>query len=493
MTTTTETWREIYESKLTTPAKAVSVIKSGDIVSIPIFPPATLVPALYARKDDLRDVTIRLLAPASDPGWLKGDAADSFQTEFELYIGDFARFSSDERRSPYLPNLFSTNYMQHDDGRPEADNDPDFVIASVTPPNKHGLVQFGAHGWTKRSWLKRGARCLAEVNPTLINCHGDVWAHVSEFESFVEYTPPDFTAEEFEVTIAPLDEAKKEDWRRLLSELPGPAPLAPLAQVLTAISPDDVRRFLGIAPPPDFYYQIADNLKGLINDGECVQIGTGEPSRVMAKIGVFKDRNELGIHTELGWPGLAQMVKDGIATGSRKTIEKGLAVATAWTGCDENDFQIIDDNPAFQLYPPDYVLNLRTLLAIDNFVSINNAIAIDLTGQITSESVFGGRMINGTGGQPEMHLGGFFSKGGRAITLLPSTALGGSVSKIVPELEAGTIITVPRFYADIVVTEYGVARLLNRNHRQRAEALIEIAHPDFRDDLRARAKELFWP
>ncbi|MEX2236773.1 MAG: acetyl-CoA hydrolase/transferase C-terminal domain-containing protein [Dehalococcoidia bacterium] len=493
MANATATWQEIYQSKLTTAEEAVKAVKSGDIVSVPIFPPATLVPALWGRKDELKDVTIRLLAPATDPGWLQPGHEEHFKLEFELYIGDFARFASDERRAPYLPNLFSTNYMAHDDERPESDNDPDVIIASVTPPNSQGYVQFGAHGWTKRSWVKRGVKCLAEVNPTLIRCHGNVWAHVSEFESFVEYTRPSFSHEQFEATIAPLPADKQAGWRELWAQLPNPDVMAPLSQVLTAISPDDAKRFLGLAPPPDFYFEIAKHLKGLIKDGDCIQIGTGEPSRVMAKIGIFDGRSDLGIHTELGWPGLAQMVRDGIATGNCKTIEKGVAVATAWTGCDENDFQIIEDNPAFELHPPEYVLNMRNLLAIENFVSINNAITVDLTGQICSESVFGGRMINGTGGQPEMHMGGFFSKGGRAITLLPSTALGGSVSRIVGQLEAGTIVTVPRFLADLVVTEYGVARMLNRNHRQRAEALIEIAHPDFRDQLRDEAKRLFSP
>jgi 4-hydroxybutyrate CoA-transferase len=495
MTTATlpQTWQEQYERKLTTPEEAVRVVQSGDIVCIPIFPPATLLPALYNRKDDLRDVTIRLLAPASDPGWLKPGVEEHFKVEFELYIGDFARFASDERRAPYLPNLFSTNYMAHDDERLEADNDPDVIIASVTPPNAQGYVQFGAHTWTKRSWLKRGVMTIAEVDPSLVPVHGEVWAHVAEFEAFVEYAPPDFTEEQFEAAIAPLEADKQADWQALWGELTNPSRLAPLAAVLTAVSPDDVRRFLGIMPPPDFYNEIARNLSGLIEDGDCIQIGTGEPSRAMAKLGVFANRNDLGIHTELGWAGLAQMVQSGIANGRRKTIETGLAVATAWTGCDDADLAIIADNPSFQLHPPEYVLDLRTLLAIDNFVSINNAISIDLTGQVTAESVFGARMINGTGGQPEMHLGGFFSKGGRAITLLPSTALADSVSRIVPQLDTGTIVTVPRFYADLVVTEYGVARLLNRNHRQRAEALIEVAHPNFRDELRSRARELFWP
>jgi 4-hydroxybutyrate CoA-transferase len=117
---------------------------------------------------------------------------------------------------------------------------------------------------------------------------------------------------------------------------------------------------------------------------------------------------------------------------------------------------------------------------------------VDLMGQINSETVFGGRMINGTGGQPEMHLGGAFSARGRAITLLPSTAMGGAVSRIVAQMDPGSFVTIPRFFADTVITEYGIARLWGKNHRQRAEELIAVAHPDHRDDLRAQARALWW-
>ncbi len=129
----------------------------------------------------------------------------------------------------------------------------------------------------------------------------------------------------------------------------------------------------------------------------------------------------------------------------------------------------------------------------DNFHAMNNALSVDLTGQINSESVFGARMINGTGGQPETHLGALLSKGGRAITLLPSTALSGSVSRIVPQQEEGSLITIPRYFADIVISEYGVAQLMGKNHRQRAEELIAIAHPDFRAELKKEAQRLFYP
>jgi 4-hydroxybutyrate CoA-transferase len=123
-------------------------------------------------------------------------------------------------------------------------------------------------------------------------------------------------------------------------------------------------------------------------------------------------------------------------------------------------------------------------------VAMNNAISVDLLGQVNAESVFGGRMINGTGGQPEMHIGAFLARGGRAITLLPSTAVGGSVSRVVAQLDAGSIVTIPRFFADTVVTEYGVARLAGKNHRQRAAELIAVAHPDFRGQLRLEAERL---
>jgi 4-hydroxybutyrate CoA-transferase len=166
------------------------------------------------------------------------------------------------------------------------------------------------------------------------------------------------------------------------------------------------------------------------------------------------------------------MWRDGIVDGSRKEIHKGKSVAAAWTGVDPVDLEIIADNPHFELYDPEYVLHPRTLTRFDRFVAINNAITVDLLGQINSESVFGGRMINGTGGQPEMHLAGAFSPNGRAITLLPSTAMGGAVSRIVAQMDAGSLVTIPRFYADFVVTEYGIARLFGKNHRQRAEELI---------------------
>ena len=214
---------------------------------------------------------------------------------------------------------------------------------------------------------------------------------------------------------------------------------------------------------------------------------------MMPNLGVFDNKHDLGLHTELGSPGYGRLVEGGVITGKYKTLHAGKAVAAAWTGCDDKDFAIIDDNPTFQLFDPSYVLSFRTLSQIDNYVTINNGISVDLIGQVNSESVFGGRMINGNGGQVELAIAGAASRGGRSIILLPSTALGGGVSRIVPQLEQGAMVTVLRHYADLIVTEYGVASLMGKNHRQRAEELISIAHPDFRAELRAEAQRLWWP
>jgi 4-hydroxybutyrate CoA-transferase len=248
---------------------------------------------------------------------------------------------------------------------------------------------------------------------------------------------------------------------------------------------------LGLAPPPEEFKTVAGYLSELIEDGVTIQIGVGDPSSQMPRLGAFDRKHDLGLHTEMVAPGIARLVDAEVITGRRKSIHPGKAVAVAWSGSDPDDLKIIDDNPGFEIYDPEYVLKLSTIAANYRQTSINNALSIDLTGQINSESVLGARMMNGTGGQPENHIGAFLCPGGRAITLLQSTAVGGAISRIVPQLETGAFVTIPRYFADTVVTEFGIARLLGKNHRERAAELIAIAHPDFRAELREAAARLF--
>jgi acyl-CoA hydrolase len=211
----------------------------------------------------------------------------------------------------------------------------------------------------------------------------------------------------------------------------------------------------------------------------------------MVQLGVFDDFKDLGIFSEMACPGMGFLVKRGIATGRYATLHPGKAVFASLSGFTHKELQWADDNPLIEQYSSDHVVNIANVSKNQNMIAINNAIQVDLTGQITCESQFGSRLINGPGGQIEFHIGAFCSPGGKAVTLLPSTWGEGSVSTITPYLEQGTMVTIPRAFADLVITEYGVAELLGKTHKERAEALIEVAHPSFRDELSKAAKEIF--
>jgi len=488
-------WREEYKRKLTSAEDAVKVVQPGQRVVIPLAGPRLLPDALFRRGQELGGIDVRLSAPASDPGWLQPGVQDLFRVEVECFIGDFARPAHDERRITYLPNLFTTMYKPLDEGRPER-KEIDVVLVNVSPPDEQGRVYFGVHNWNKRSYVRRAKTVIAEVDPSIQPVCGQNYVHVSEIDHFVEVPPLVITKEVVKGWVRQMpDETLRAAYEAMVDELEevGPEHVVVLrAAIPRALPPDVVRRALLLSEPPPEYKTIAGYLSEVVPNGATIQIGVGEPSMFMVKAGAFEGKEDLGIHTEMACPGLAMLVERGIATGRKKTLHPEKAVAGAWTGSDSKDMKVIIGNPKFEVYETEYVLSLRTLAQIDNFYAINNAISIDLIGQINSESVFGPRMINGTGGQPEAHLGAILSRGGRAITLLPSTALGGAVSRIVAAHEEGSFVTIPRFFADTVITEYGVARLLGKNHRERAQELIAIAHPDFRAELRRQAQRLWW-
>ena len=483
-------WREDYNRKLCTADEAMQAVNRGDLVVVPIAGPRALPPALFRRGQELGAIDLRLAAPLSDPGWLQADWQEIFRIEFELFIGDFARPVVDEDRATSLPNLFSLNFKEHDDQRPER-RPIDVFLTSVTPPDGEGYVSFGAHNWNKRGYIRRARTTIAEVDAGLRPVCGDNRVHVSEIERFVEIPALQITRPMVEAWLRRVeDEGLRAEYLSIVDELKSLDRLIIIGPVMTRVPPDQVRRVLGLAQPPEVARIISGYVSELLPDGATIQIGVGEPSMYLARAGAFDNKVDLGIHTEMAAPGLAKLVDAGVISGRRKTLHEGKAVAVAWSGSDEEDLEIIAENPAFEVYDPEYLLDIRTIARNDNFCSLNNALSIDLIGQINSESVFGPRLINGTGGQPETHIGAVMSRGGRALTLLPSTAMEGVVSRILPEHEPGSIVTIPRFFADTVVTEHGVARLWGKNHRQRAEELIAVAHPDFRAELRRRAQRI---
>lgn len=482
-------WREEYKRRLCSVEDAMRIVQAGNLVMVPIAGPRVLPAALYRRAQETGPIELRLAAPLTDPGWLRGENAELFKIEFELFIGDYARQVTDEGRGTYLPNLFSLTTKKHIEERPER-RTVDVFLTAVTPPDDDGYVQFGAHNWNKRMYVRNSRYTIAEVDPGLRPVCGDNKVHVSEIDRFVEIPPVEITMPLVEAWLRRVeDEAVKAEYLAIVEELKGDLDrLIVIGPVMSRLPPLQVRRTLGLAQPPEVAKIIAGYVSELVPDGATIQIGVGEPGMYLPRAGAFDKKHDLGLHTEMVAPGIARLVDGGVITGKRKTLHPGKAIAVAWSGSDIEDLRIVTNNPRFEVYDPDYVLDVRVISQNENFHSLNNALSIDLIGQINSESVFGSRLINGTGGQPETHIGAVLSRGGRAITMLPSTAMEGAVSRIVAQHEPGAVITVPRYFADTIVTEYGVARLWGKNHRQRAAELIAIAHPDFRAELRREAQ-----
>ncbi len=482
-------WREEYKRRLTSAEDAMKLVEAGDLVLIPIAGPRVLPGALYRHcTENGIAIDLRVGAPLTDPGWFQAGHEETFRIEFELFIGDFARPAMDEGRATYLPNLFSLNYKDTDEQRPES-RQVDIFLVSVTPPDDDGYVSFGAHNWNKRSYTRRARTVIAEVDAGLRRVCGDNRVHVSEIDRFVEIPAVQITRGLVEAWLRRVeDDDSRAAYLGIVDDLGEDIErLIVVGPVMTRLPPAQVRRLLGLAEPPDSAKTIAGYVGELLPDGATIQIGAGEPSMYLARAGAFEGKHDLGLHSEMVAPGIARLVECGVINGARKTLHPNLAIASAWSGSDSEDLKIVTNNPKFEVRDPEYVLELRTIAQNDSFYAMNNALSVDLTGQINAESVFGPRMINGSGGQPEFQIGAALSKGGRGITLLPSTALDGAVSRIVAQHETGSMITVPRFFADTIVTEYGIARLWGKNHRRRAQELIAIAHPDFRAELRQAA------
>ena len=480
-------WRETYNARLRSVDEAMALIHEGDLVGMGVLTPGQLSSALADRAEQLGSLHVRALGPVE--ARLFGEDANG-EREIELFIGEPMRGAHDAKVATYLPNTFMLGMKAHDSAREEA-RIPDVQITSCSAPNEAGYVQFGAHMWTRKAYAKRCRTVIGVIDPNIPPAHGDVWLHVSHFGAFIDgvLKPVDMeaSAERVETLSA---EANRAELRALLASASADQ-VAIVEAHFHALPPKIVRQAFGLMEVDPEAQAIADNLRPLIRDGDTIQVGVGTPSALMFKAGAFDDAQHLGVHTELGSPGLGRLWAGGNIDNSRKTIHRDRCVAVAWTGCDGTDLGIIRDNPAFEVYDPDYLLNPTLMSQNRQMTSINSAVAVDLIGQIASEDRFGGQMINGTGGQSDTHLSAALCPDGRAVTVLRSTALAGSLSKIVAKHEAGTLITIPRYLADTIVTEHGVARLLDKNHRQRAAELISVAHPDFRGELRKEAAALW--
>jgi len=434
----TTTWQEHYARRLVPPDEAMARVKSGDRIWIsPQQYVSLLLAVLLARADELRDVEVRTLV-MGEFGWY--DEAFRGHIDVNTYFASvFSRDAVNNRRASFTPWMVWGAHKALDQGR-EGARPIDVALVSVTPPNEQGYCCFGPHMWDAKTTAARAKTVIAAVNEHILRTFGDTWIHVSKIDWFVE----------------------------------DPTPL-----------PDFSRAY----PPPDPWDQaIAGHVRALVRDGDTVQVGTGSTTGNLARLGAFEGKRDLGYFAELTVPGLVDLVRRGVITSRQLNLHPGKFVtSTAGNGAD--DLAHIADNPTFEFYSTEYMHDPRVIGRIDNMVAINNALTVDLTGQIGAGNL-GYRTYSGTGGHLSYAMGAFLSKGGRYICILPSSAVGGTVSRIVSAFEPGQVVTVPRDLADYVVTEYGIAQLLNKTERERADELIAIAHPDFRADLRREADRL---
>ena len=500
-------WQDEYQRKLVSAEEAVKVVRSGDRVIASFFGGLLLGEALVSRKDELHNVTIHSFTTTEQAlgMFFQEGLDDVFYNTIEIFGGDWVRTAPagiESKRAQFWPGTFSAMMKPFDERPEECPYTIDVALVVVTPPDKDGFCSFGSTLWNKRSYCKRAKHVIAETNDNLIRTGGSNFIHVSEIDYFVE-GPPDETAglteqERAEIINELLSQAEpgvRELIEPVLPEMDETTQIRIIERWVTQDAETVKSRLsaLGLAEPDPVAVTIAQYVSQLVRDGDTFQIGTGFPSQQVIALGAFDDKHDLGFYSEMAARGLGTLVERGIVTGKYKTFHPGKVTVSSFTGCNREDLDIIDGNPIFEQYDSEYVLDIRNISQNDNFVSINNAVAVDLTGQINVETGVGSRFINGHGGQPEMHIGAVLSKGGRAITLLPSTALNGTRSRIVSHLDRGAVVTIPRYYADCIVTEYGIARLMGKDTRQRAEELITVAHPDFRAELREAAKELFYP
>jgi len=473
-------WEADYRHKLVSPEEAARRIRSGDGIFLPSAYNGYMPHAIVERKDELRNVSVEVSSPLFDPGWLSPGMEDAFSIYVRTYLAS-ARTAHDDGRISFLPLTNGSYFKPHRDGR-TGTRDIDVFIMEVSPPDDKGFMSFGSSVWQKRDYCTEAKTVIAEIDNHMIRTLGDTAIHVSDVDCIVDITDTPLSTAEIAQVLDRLP-AEKADRGRFAIDYANPRVVRRAIDRMDDFGEEYIEFMFRLDDPTDEVRAIAENLRPVLRDRDTIQIGVGSVSGHMIELGVFDHLKDLSIWSEMSAPGMGHLVRRGIATGRHAASHPGKAVFSSLTGMRGDEVQWIHENPLIEMRSADHVVNIGNIARIENMVAINNVTQVDLTGQITCETQFGPRLINGPGGQTEFHIGAFYSHGGRAVSLMNATWSGGAVSTILPHLDHGSLVTIPRTYADIVITEYGVADLLGKTHKQRAEALINIAHPKFRSNL----------
>jgi acyl-CoA hydrolase len=420
--------------RVVTGAEAVAGIRSGDQVFVHggAATPSVLLDALTARAGELRDVGIIHLHIEGPAPHLDPEVAGSFRHR-ALFIGANAREAVNSGRADYvpiflsdIPHLFASGALPLD-----------LAFINVSLPDAHGYCSLGTSVDAALSAVQSATTVVAQLNRAMPRTLGDSFVHVDQIDVGVEVDQP------------------------------------PHEHALPAIG--DVERRIG------------DYVAELVPDGATLQMGIGSIPAAVAL--ALRTKRDLGIHTELFTDPVLDLVEAGAVTGEAMEVNRGKIVSAFVMGS-QRLYDFLHDNPMIEMRPVDYTNDTAVIRRFRRMTAINSAISIDLTGQVSADSI-GTRFYSGVGGQMDFMRGAALAPEGRAIIALPATAAGGRVSRIANVLAPGAGVVTTRAHVRTVVTEYGVAELFGRSVRERARSLIAIAHPDFRDDLEREARRLY--
>jgi acetyl-CoA hydrolase len=425
-------WTETYSRRITSAEQAVKGIRSGAHVWIHAGcnNPEELVRAMVARSAELESVEVTHLMTFGCADYALACHARSFRHR-ALFTGANVRHAVNEGRADFVPVHISEIPRLIESGAVAVDT----ALIHISPPDEHGFCSYGVGVECTKAAAEKAATVIALVNRQMPRSLGDSFLHVSRLTHVVEVDRP-------------------------ILELHAAGKVGDVAHV------------------------IGGHVARLIEDGSTLQIGIGEiPDAVLL---CLKDKHDLGIHTEMFSDGVVDLFESGVLNGEAKTLHRCKIIASFVLGS-RRCFDFLDNNPCVEFHPSDYVNDPFVIAQNDKMVAINSALAVDLTGQVSADSI-GRDIYSGFGGQLDFMRGAARSKGGRPIIALPSTARGGSVSRIVDALAEGSGVVTTRADVHYVVTEHGVAQLYGKSLRERAQELIAVAHPDFRGELRAAAR-----
>jgi len=418
--------------RIVSPEEAVTGIRSRDQIYLQCAAatPSVLLDALVARAPELFDVSVVHLHTEGPGPHMAPEMAPHFRHR-ALFMGPNARRAVNEGRADFVPVFLSDIPALFSSGALPLDA----VFVNATPPDAHGFCSLGPSVEAMHAAIDAAKTVIVQFNEAFPRTLGESFIHTSQIDLAIRVDKPPY-------------------------EYPRPAI-------------GDVERRIG-----GF---IAD----LVPDGATLQLGIGAIPAATAQL--LTDKRDLGIHTEMFTDAVVDLVEAGVVTGARKTRNRGKIVTAFMMGTSKL-YRFVDNNPMVEMRPVDFTNDTHVIRSFQNMIAINSAIEVDLSGQVVADSI-GYRMYSGVGGQMDFMRGAALAPGGRAIIALPSTAgRDGSVSRITPHLAEGAGVVTTRAHVRTVVTEFGIAELWGKSLRERAKALIAVAHPDHREMLTSEAR-----